>query len=85
MDLETMTIAEHEAEINRLSDQRRTISGAMQAVHDSMERKMRATPQPIPTPGDQNIMAGPVDLNAFVRNLGKDAIAELKKLLKGDD
>lgn len=77
MELSTMTIAEHEAEISRLQDSKRPIDAQMAVVHASMEAKIRATP--ILATGSDQVLKPGGDLIGWLKSLPPDALAKAKE------
>ena len=78
MDLENMTIAEHEAAISTLSDERRALGAQMKTIHDSMEKKIKA----LPVVGGLGQVINPgTDWVAFLKQIPAEGLEALKKLL----
>jgi len=70
--MEDLSIEQHEAEIDKLSEQRRALSLEMAKHHDAMEAKLRAKPI-VATGLDQAITPG-TDFAQWMKSLPQAAI-----------
>lgn len=80
MDLQQMTIAEHEAEINRLSDSVRPIRAEMHKHHQAMEGKLKAMPL---IGGAGQVINPGTDWVEFLKQIPPAGLEALRKMLGG--